>query len=50
MKKERYQIEKAIAAVIKERGLDYKEISKKTGVVEYRLKWMMEGRRGKEGS
>ena len=48
MKKERYQIEKAIAAVIKERGLDYKEISKKTGVVEYRLKWIMEGRRGKE--
>ena len=48
MKKERYRIEKAIAAVIKERGLDYKEISKKTGVVEYRLKWMMEGRRGKE--
>lgn len=47
MKKERYRIEKAIAAVIEERGLTAKDVSEGAGVTYYRVQWgIIERRKG----
>ena len=47
MKNERYRIEKAIAAVINERGLTAKDVSEGSGVTYYRVQWgIIERRKG----